>query len=66
MTTSPKESKVKKIIELHRFFVKESYWYMKGTPRIPYYLKYPIAYIKFMWNSLQDIKNQTNEPRDKD
>lgn len=40
----------------HKFFIKESYNYMKGTNRISYYLKYPFAYLKFMY-----LMNQTTK-----
>lgn len=44
---------MKKIIYLHKFFVTESPSYMKGTNKVKYYLRYPIAYVKFMWLSLR-------------
>ena len=46
---------MKKIIELHKFFVKESKSYVAPF-RAKDYLYYPIAYFKFMYNSLNDSK----------
>lgn len=45
------------LIDSHRFFIKESPKFMEGTSRIKYYLRYPIAYIKFMWYSYHDFKH---------
>lgn len=37
------------MMESHKFFVEMSESYMKGTNKFYYYLKYPMAYFKFMW-----------------
>jgi hypothetical protein len=44
---------MKKLINLHKFFVKESYSYINPF-RFKDYLYYPIAYIKFMYYSLKN------------
>lgn len=41
-------------IKLHKFFIKESYSFMKGTNRVKYYLYYPIAYLRFIYFSLKN------------
>lgn len=41
------------MVYYHKFFVKESYSFMKGTGRINYYCYYPIAYCKFMYSMYQ-------------
>lgn len=72
---------MKKIIELHRFFVKESRKFV-GTwsngpyekilhPFTVYYgryvysfsqkLYYPIAYIKFMWYNIGDVRRAAKQ-----
>ncbi len=50
-------SSIKKIIELHKFFVKTTPSYVgnnDGKLSIKAKLYYPIAYIKFMYYSLFD------------
>jgi hypothetical protein len=48
MTEETKQPKYKNLYEMHKFFLKESKSYMEGTPRLKYYLRFPIVYIKFM------------------
>lgn len=38
-------------IRLTVFFFKESGPFMQGTPRLKYYLYFPVAYAKFMYYS---------------
>lgn len=38
--------------ESTQFFFKESDPFMKGTSRIKYYLRFPIAYIKYIYYML--------------
>ena len=46
-----------KYIENHLWFVERSNQFMRGTPRIHYLLRYPIAYVRFMSNAMKmDIK----------
>ena len=46
-----------KYIENHLWFVERSNQFMRGTPRIQYLLRYPIAYVRFMSNAMKmDIK----------
>jgi hypothetical protein len=46
-----------KLVENHLWFVERSNQFMRGTPRFRYFLRYPIAYIKFMSNAMKmDIK----------
>ncbi len=47
---------IKYLIDSHKFFVEVSPSYMQGTNRIKYYLRYPIAYIKFMWYAYKDYQ----------
>lgn len=49
---------LKKIIELHKFFVRVSKNYMEGR-KFRYIYYYPIAYIKFMYYGIQDSKKLT-------
>lgn len=45
--------KLKFLIDMHSFFIKESPQYMKGAKTLKgYYLYYPIAYYKFMRDSI--------------
>lgn len=43
-----------KVIQLHKFFVKQSKSYVAPFT-LKTYLYYPIAYIKFMWYSVGDL-----------
>jgi hypothetical protein len=43
---------LEKFIENHKFFVKISPSFMEGTPRLEYYLRYPIVYLKFMYSMM--------------
>jgi hypothetical protein len=46
-----------KFVENHLWFVERSNQFMRGTPRIQYLLRYPIAYVRFMSNAMKmDIK----------
>ena len=46
-----------KFVENHLWFVEKSNQFMRGTPRIGYLLRYPIAYVRFMSNAMKmDIK----------
>ena len=46
-----------KYIENHLWFVERSNQFMRGTPRLRYWLRYPIAYVRFMSNAMKmDIK----------
>ena len=62
-------SKIKKIIELSKWFNRKSQHYILGNwaaylpwtfnfkKRFDYHRRYPIAYVKFMWLCRQDILN---------
>lgn len=53
---------IKYLIGCHKFFIGESPSFMKATNRIKYYLRYPIAYIKFMYYAIKDYQPKTNPP----
>lgn len=45
---------MEKIIDLHRFFVKQSKTYAAPFT-FKTYCYYPIAYVRFMWYSIGDV-----------
>lgn len=55
--------RIKKIIELSRWFNRKSQHYILGnwacyvefSKKIDYYKRYPLAYIKFMWLSRDEL-----------
>ena len=42
-----------KFIENHLWFVERSNQFMKGTPRVQYWLRYPIAWVRFMYSAMK-------------
>lgn len=47
-------------IENHLWFVERTKLYMKGTPRMIYYMRYPIAYVRYMYYAMEfDRKEKT-------
>ena len=46
--------KIKRIMELHNFFVTESPQFANDRSSFAYYMYYPIAYCKFMWYTLNN------------
>ena len=55
---------MKDIADSHRFFIRESQHYVLGNwsiyvpfrKKIKYYLRYPMAYLRFMWLGLKGDK----------
>jgi len=41
-----------KFVENHLWFVERSNQFMRGTPRIHYLLRYPIAWVRFMYSAM--------------
>lgn len=55
-----------KFVENHLWFVERSNQFMKGTPRIEYLLRYPIAWIRFMYSAMgRDAKELTIRKRNR-
>ena len=49
-----------KFVENHLWFVERSNQFLRGTPRLRYWLRYPIAYSKYMWWSMRwDIQKES-------
>jgi hypothetical protein len=49
---------MKKIIEAHKFFFKESKSYMQGHSNWYYYTRLPKAYFKYMYLSINQNKDE--------
>jgi hypothetical protein len=42
-----------KFVENHLWFVERSNQFMRGTPRIQYLLRYPLAWVRFMYSAMK-------------
>lgn len=52
-----------RFVENHLWFVERSREYNKGMPRFQYLLRYPIAWIRFMWYAMKTksiVRNTTD------
>jgi hypothetical protein len=55
-----------KLVENHLWFVERSNQFMRGTPRIHYILRYPLAWVRFMYLAMgRDAKELSLSKRNR-
>jgi hypothetical protein len=55
-----------KFVENHLWFVERSNQFMRGTPRIHYILRYPLAWVRFMYSAMgRDAKEFLTRKRNR-
>ena len=52
-------NRLKRFHKYHQWFIANSKEYMRGIDPIRFWIKFPIAWIKFMWYSLEVDRMKT-------